>query len=330
VKRFFKPAFFVVCLTRFFELLAIDEGVQVLQFDQRFKAPWLVGPILSPSAYVIPQGHADIQPYFYYNIINGVYDSSWQIRKIKNIQEAIFILPVKVGLGGNFEVGMAPGFVGRYSQGQSSYNLTDWTASVGYQLLFSKLKDPWPAIKAVFRTTFPVGKYQHLRAKKLKTDATGEGSYRPALGLVFGKLIHIYNNHWLELRLVSFYNFLQPVKVKGYNVFGGTYNTNAKVFVGDILTVDFAVQYSLTQRWALAIDVFYRHQNRTFYKGYQGTIELSKQALNHPSNETLSLAPALEYSFSPKLGLVGGCWFSVAGRNSLQFRTSVISFNVYM
>jgi hypothetical protein len=87
VKRFFKPAFFVVCLTRVFELLAIDEGVQVLQFDQRFKAPWLVGPILSPSAYVIPQGHADIQPYFYYNIINGVYDSSWQIRKIKNIQE---------------------------------------------------------------------------------------------------------------------------------------------------------------------------------------------------------------------------------------------------
>jgi hypothetical protein len=40
-----------------------------------------------------------------------------------------------------------------------------------------------------------------------------------------------------------------------------------------------------------------------------------------------SLAPAIEYNWSEKLGLIAGCWLTIAGKNSRKFTSGVIALN---
>jgi hypothetical protein len=49
-----------------------------------------------------------------------------------------------------------------------------------------------------------------------------------------------------------------------------------------------------------------------------------------PSIESLSLAPAIEYSWSANFGMIAGVWFTAAGRNSTVFANGIVAINVYI
>jgi hypothetical protein len=309
---------------------AIDLGIHELKFSEQYPMPWFTGPIIAPSGHVVPKGHYNTQPYLFYNTIYSQYDQNWKSHKVPLIHEVLLTVPTKIGLGSKFEIGFTPGFIWRESLGYSTTNITDWIVGLSYQVFDSELKDPWPALKLSVRTSLPFGKYDHLNPKKGKIDVTGDGCFWPSVGLDFSKLIHVYKIHYLDIRFAFNWLISTPITVKGYNAYGGSSNTNAKVYNGDIYTFDLAAQYNLNRNWALAIDLFYQHKNRNHYKGFAGTQEGVALSLNSPSNENFSIAPAIEYNFSENVGIIGGCWFNVSGRNSSAFTTGVISINIYI
>jgi len=71
------------------------------------------------------------------------------------------------------------------------------------------------------------------------------------------------------------------------------------------------------------MDIVYNHFNKTRFTG--------KTILpnTRPSAELFSIAPALEYNWNENIGIIGGTWLSLIGRNTASFTNAVIAFNIY-
>jgi hypothetical protein len=143
------------------------------------------------------------------------------------------------------------------------------------------------------------------------------------LDVVSSKLWHLYGIHYFEARFYSGYRIGTPASLCGLSVYGGGPGTHGTIYPGNIFFADIALQYNLSLNWAFACDIFYRRQDRNRFSGKT----VSPAGL--PSSEQFSLAPALEYNFSKDLGLIGGVWFTAAGRNTPQFINGLFSLNAY-
>ena len=77
----------------------------------------------------------------------------------------------------------------------------------------------YPCVKLGIFEVFPTGKYQKLNSNNFGTDATGTGSYRTQVNLVFQKLRRIYDRHYLRGRFSLIYAYFHPTHVKGFNTF---------------------------------------------------------------------------------------------------------------
>ena len=148
---------------------------------------------------------------------------------------------------------------------------------------------------------------------------------------------------------------MAPVHVKGINAYGGAKDTKGKIYPGNQFLQVLGLELSLTQRWALALDILNIYGNKTRFTGKKGTGATGSGSPNNPGDfnpiipvnpfQTLipvplvvvggpsfnqfSLAPALEYNWNNNLGIIGGAWFTVAGRNTADFVQWVIAFNLY-
>lgn len=328
IQRKFILFFATLALCERSELSAIDQAVQVVEFTKEYPRPWFTGPLLCPAGYVVPVGHINVQPYYYLSYATGVYSDSWSSESIKTLRTEVLQVPFKFGVIKKVDFGVVPQVIGQHRQNQSSWGIADCIISAGFQLLNAKIQDPWPALKLAFRASLPFGKYRQLDPHKLRTDIHGTGNYFPSVGLVGTKLYHLKGIHYVEFRFASFYAFSTHVSVKGRSLYNAYSVKQGGVSPGDLITATFAIQYNFTRSVAFACDVFYKHQKKAKYAG--GFVPSDPIVMeNKKSNDNISLAPALEYNFSQNIGLIGGCWFSVAGRNSLNFTTGVISLNAY-
>ncbi len=74
------------------------------------------------------------------------------------------------------------------------------------------------------------------------------------------------------------------------------------------------------------MDIVYTATERTKFAGNPGfTAAGTPATVGSGYSDNLSLAPAIEYNWSESAGFIGGVWFSVYGRNSLNFAQAVLS-----
>lgn len=292
--------------------------------------PWLTGTLLSPSGHVIPYPHFQLKPIFNLQNDSGVYNSHWHSINIQNFLQIKTALEIKVGLSKNIDFRTTPDAIYQQTEGVCSTGFGDLPIGFEFQI-YRRSKDSWfPSTRLVIEETFPTGTYQQLNVSKLKTDASGLGSYTTRGQLAFSRLFHLQKHHFLELRGGVDYRYYAPVHVKGFNVYGGGFNTNGKEYPGNLLTLNMGIQYCLTQRWVFAMDARYEHRNKNRFKGNPGVSSTGAQAImTAPSSDKFILAPAIEYNWNAKLGIIGGPWFTIAGRNTNQFYGAIVFLSYY-
>jgi hypothetical protein len=287
--------------------------------------PWLTGPLLTPSGHAIPKGHYNIEPYLYITTNDGMYDSNWKRHKIPDFTQIVFQLSLQFGVWDKVDIKSTPQASYNIRSGQKTFRVNDLPIGFDIQLLMDSPDTWYPAIKFSFVETFPIGKYQKLNPDKKGTDLGGFGSFASTPGLVFSRLFHFGNGvHYLATRLSISYTLSAPVHVKGMNAYGGGPGTNGKVYPGNSLGTLLGLEYSMTQHWVLACDIANFYNNKTRFSGRTGG-----NAVGSPSNNQLSIAPALEYNWSENIGVIGGVWWTIAGRNATAFKSGVIALNYY-
>jgi hypothetical protein len=283
---------------------------------------WWTGPLLAPSAATLPQGHWLIEPYVYDLMTYGRFDRSGTLRSTGAAHGTGSQSYIEYGLVDRFTLGLIPRLgLHESSAGQDSAGFTvgDTTLQGAYGLTQFQPGSWVPAASLVIGETFPTGKYDRLDGR---TDgALGDGAYTTTVSLYSQTYIWMPTGRILRTRLDLSYSLSQWTSVRGISVYGTAAGFTGRAHPGRSFVGDLAFEYSLTRNWVLASDVDWEHDGNTRVQG--GDVQSDSG-----SDDLLYLAPAIEYNWSARMGVIAGARVAVLGRNVTATVTPVAAINM--
>lgn len=289
--------------------------------------PWYGGPLITGSGNVYDPGYVNINPTVQVTDYYAAFDNSRKSIPIPDIMEVNPSVVVGVGVVKRVEldVQLAWDF-----QEQSNVSFFGWQDSwVKLSLGLVKEKPYVPAMKFSVKEIFPTGRYKNLNPIKAGVEGLGDGAYKTEFAFNISKVAWWIITHPMDFRFAFIYGIADHrIKVTNFNSYGGGFGTNGKVNYHSYWKVNFGYEFSVTQKIVWAIDLVYEYFGKRAFKGINGFNEDGTIAIvGAPSGDKLSLAPAVEYNFTPDIALVGGLWFTVWGRNKLNFIAGIINFS---
>lgn len=288
--------------------------------------PCLVGPLLALPGTVFPKGHYSLQPFVFYTVETGEYDSEWRAQSMPNFYIFNMQLQTHFGLTPWLDIGATPQFFWKRTKNQGAARFGDLPLSLNFQL-YPADASWFPGMKFIVQETLPTGKYQRLNPHKLETDASGTGSFATLMGLLFYRVYPMGKNHFMSMTLSGTYTVNTPVEVHGFNNFGGGFGTHGCVLPGNQIQGILSLEWTLTDHWVFGLETMYTHNDKTLFFGKSGVDLTGEKALvGGPSEEQLSFAPEIEYCISQQFGVAAEVWFTAAGRNSERFISGIFSF----
>lgn len=292
--------------------------------------PLFTGPLLTPSGHVVPAGYINVEPYAFYTVTTGVYDSDWNSISTPDFTTFNTQLPVFVGLTEWANILVVAQSEWNETEGVSSFEYGDMIVELDFQLIHDTEHNTLPGLKFYIQEVFPTGHYDRRDPQNLTTDISGKGSFKTTFGFVITRMFNLWACNYLSLRLNGFFIAPSKVDVHGFSAYGGAPDTRACVKPGTCFGSLFGMEYNFTRHFAFACDAQVVYGNKTTFSGFPGTLPDGNPApLGFPSSFQFSLAPALEYNFNEHLGIIGGVWFSLAGRNTTRFISGVIAINYF-
>jgi hypothetical protein len=293
---------------------------------------WWTGPLLANSAAGAAPGHLLVEPYLYDVTTEGRFDSHG-VRRATPYENGFGSQTYIVyGLTGRVAVGMIPnaGF-NTVAGGLSSAGpgLGDFSL-IGQVLLTAFHPGSWlPGTAFNVQETFPSGRYDRLGDRP--SDGLGAGAYTTTLSLYSQTYLWLPNGRILRLRLDTSQSLSSGAGVEGVSVYGTAAGFRGHASPGGALVVDAAAEYSLTRRWVLASDLFYRQSASTrLVGGIFGPDGLPLAPTSRTSfgaGNALGLAPAVEFNWRPNLGVIVGTRIVAAGRNTAATFTPAVAVN---
>lgn len=283
---------------------------------------WWTGPLLAASAGSLAPGHFLIEPYLFDAIPQGHYDDSGSRRPVphaNNFGSQSYIL---YGLSDRVSVGLIPRFGlndpgdGR---GSSRVGIGDLTLQAQYGLTRYEEGGWIPSTAFVLQETLPTGKYDRLGDRP--ADGLGAGAYSTNLSLYSQYFFWMPNGRILRTRLDLSYSISGSASVHDVSVYGTTDGFNGRARPGNVALINAAWEYSVTRNWVLALDVLYEHDSNTHVAGVD-------VQLNSGPGHTWSLAPAIEYNFNSRVGVIAGAKLTTSGRNATAVVIPVAAVNI--
>ena len=135
----------------------------------------------------------------------------------------------------------------------------------------------------------------------------------------------------LRTRLDLSYSLSSQVSLAGVSVYGTGPGFSGHANPGNTLSVDSSWEYSLTRSWVLALDLVYEHDASTRVTGsYPAANGSPPKAFQQSSGPDWSLgfAPAVEYNWSAKMGVIVGARSIPMGHNSSLTLAPVAAINM--
>ncbi len=290
---------------------------------------WWTGPLLAPSANTLPRSHVLIEPYLFDVTTQGFYDSSGTRHSAPHANQFGSLTYINYGLADKFTVGLIPVFgYNQVSEGLSSSALGagDLTVQAQYRLHYFRENSWIPTTSIAVQETLPTGRYDRLGDRS--SDGLGSGAYTTTLCFFTQTFFWLPNGRILRTRLNATQAFSHAVSIRDVSVYDTAQGFQGHANPGAALFLNLAGEYSLTRRWVLAIDTTYHHQYNTPVSGYNISNPNDPVLLNSGSSQAFALAPAIEYNFNSKVGVIVGARISPAGKNTPDSITPVIAVNI--
>lgn len=290
--------------------------------QQSLDDAWWTGPLLAPSAGTLPRGHWLVEPYLFDVMTYGHFDRNGTLRSTGAAHELGNQSYVEYGLVDGFTLGLIPrlGFhESSAGQDSSGFAVGDVTLQGAYGLTQFHQGSWVPATSLVIGETFPTGKYDRLSGQ---TDgALGSGAYSTTVSLYSQTYFWMPNGRILRTRLDLSYQVSQWASLEGESVYGTSNGFNGRAHPGPSFVGDLAFEYSLTRNWVLATDIDWEHDGNTRVEGGYLVQESG-------SADILYVAPAIEYNWNARMGVIAGARVAADGRNTTATVTPVAAINM--
>jgi len=320
----FDPRPFVLCLTLLLSFAlgcgrahAQDES-SATEVPQTRDNAWWTGPMLANSAETLPPGHLLLEPYLYDITSRGV--DSFGSRTYINY-----------GLANNFTVGIIPVFGYNRVSGapnSSGVQVGDVTLQAQYRLRQFQEGSWLPTVAIQLQETFPSGKYDRLGNHA--ADGLGSGVYTTLLAINTQTYLWMPNGRILRVRFNVSYSVSSRADVQGVSVYGTDAGFRGNARPGDSTFADASFEYSVSRNWVLALDLIYGHNSSTRVSGQEyasGDPFPPVAPLGSRSNRYIGFAPAVEYNWSPNIGLLLGVRVIPSGNRTNSSVTPAIALN---
>lgn len=281
---------------------------------------WFTGPLLANSATTLPHGHWLIEPYLY-DVASRHADSYGSLT---------YML---YGVTDRLTVGLIPVFGYNQLDGEadsSGVGVGDVSMLAQYRLITFPAERSLPTVSVQLKETFPTGRYDRLG--KHRSDGLGSGARVTTLALNTQTWFWLANGHILRMRLNASRSFPDHANLAGTSVYGTTHGFRGKAMPGAITTVNAAWEYSLDRHWALAMDLVWSRSSGTRVTGH----DFRSQGMKHApvaidrtttSRKTFAFAPAVEYHWTPRVGLIAGVRV-ITGPDMSTTTTPIVAINI--
>jgi hypothetical protein len=294
---------------------------------------WWTGPLLAPNAATLPHGHWLVEPYVYDLMPYGRFDTDGHLRSTGAGHDIGSQTYIEYGLVDRFTLGLIPRLgLHESSAGQDSSRFTvgDITLQGACGLTQFQPGSWVPATSLVIGETLPTGKYDRLDGR---TDgALGSGAYATTVSLYSQTYLWMPNGRILRARLDLSYEVSRWASVQGVSVYGTSSGFNGRARPGPSFVGDLAFEYSVTRQWVVATDFDWEHDGNTRVEGgYAPTPTSAAPSYlveNTGSDDLLYLAPAIEYNWSARMGVIAGARVAALGRNITATITPVAAINM--
>lgn len=294
---------------------------------------WWTGPLLAPNAGTLPQGHWLLEPYVYDLMPYGHFDQNGTLRSTSAAHDIGTQGYIEYGLVDRLTLGLIPriGFhESSAGQDSSGFTVGDTSLQAAFGLTQYHQGSWIPATALVIGETFPTGKYDRLSGR---TDgALGSGAYSTTVSFYSQSYFWMPNGRILRGRLDVSYQVSQWASVHNQSVYGTSDGFNGRAHPGPSFVGDLAFEYSISQQWVLATDVDWEHDGNTRLEGgYVPTLTSGLPSYfvqDSGSDDLLYVAPAVEYNWSARMGVIAGARVAAAGRNVSATVTPVAAINM--
>lgn len=287
---------------------------------------WWTGPLLAANASSLPHGHFLVEPYLYDIISYAHYDTDGHRVSTPHENDFGSQSYVLYGITDRITAGLIPRFgfeEARQGPSSSSPGVGDLTLQGQYRLTRFQTGSWVPTTSIVLGETVPTGRYDRLGEHP--ADGFGAGAYTTTVSLYSQDYFWLGNGRILRSRLDLSYAFSHEVSIEGVSVYGTGAGFVGHASPGDTLTIDSSWEYSVTRNWVLALDIVYEHDANTRVAGsYPG----SPVQQNSGPSWSVGYAPAIEYNWSPRYGVIVGARYIPTGRNFNVTITPVAAINM--
>ncbi len=292
---------------------------------------WWTGPLLAPNAATLPKGHFYFEPYLYDAMPYAALDSGGRAHPTPYGNDFGSLTYINYGLTDRLTVGMIPNFgYDRPADGPASSGpgVGDLTLQAQYRLTPLDARSAVPIASINVQETLPVGRYDHLGRS---SDGFGSGAHTTTLSAYFMSYFWLPNGRILRARLDLSYAIPGPVSVEDRSVYGTPSGFRGRASPGDAVYGDLAFEYSVTRHWVLACDFWLQEDGNTRVAGSVAGPDgrISGFARDSGVGRKLYVAPALEYNFSSRLGVIFGVRVLSAGRNETATVTPVAAVSYF-
>lgn len=307
---------FILCAVALGTAVAAHAQVEDGQHRQSRDDAWWTGPMMANSADTLPRGHFLIEPYVYDVTSKGA----------DRFGSRTYML---YGLTDRLSVGLIPilGY-NRISGAPDSSRIGFADPILQAQFLLTRFHEgSWlPTISLLLQESVPVGRYDRLQRA---SDGMGAGAWTTTLGINAQSYFWMPNGRILRVRLNLARTFASHADVAGASVYGTGTGFLGRASLGAGYSIDTSFEYSLTRRWVLALDLLHNHSDATQVVGYAAAPGLPRVPVHRTqgSSDAYGYAPAVEYNFTSRLGVLLGTRFIVGGHNVQRSVTPAIAVN---
>jgi hypothetical protein len=298
-------------------------------------AAWWTGSLLASPGHTLPAGRVMLEPYLMYA----------EPLAQKPQRSLALLVVAQAGLTRALDLQLAVEGAYRARSGVSSTQLGGVSGRLAFQVLEDHPEDWTPALLFFAQESFPTGRYMHLDPALNGTDASGGGTFTTTLGLSAQKVFWPSLRLPLRLRLNLSGQAPTAVTVEGPSVYGGSADTQGTVFPGKGLRALVAGELHLTPHWVAALDFGYAHAGPDVCVTRPISISIPvapvargipvarvariAAPVGGPARDTVTIAPAVAYTFTESIGLIGGVSFDVGRNVPAAVRPMVALMTVY-
>ena len=286
------------------------------------------GPLVSSSP-PLPKGAWIIEPYLIQTHVTGRYDSDGHYQGTPTLRDDWQVaLPIMYGVSDRLTLSLGLNAVqAREESGDWHWATSD--SSVSANWLLAQGKGPHtPAVTLVLKQNLPTGEHDLLEQAGL-LGATGSGAHTTTVG-VYGQAYFLPGRN-LRGRLNLTWRLPgADVNVDGRSAYGTEVGFHGSATLDDAIQATGSLEYSINPQWVLATDLVYEKEHGARVRGTGIGSGVERTPIDHrlASSWRVSLAPAVEYNWSDRGGVIVGALVSLRGRNSAAIVSPQVAVNL--